>query len=145
MLGSYPWRTNVTAVFGAVYSRSFGHDRLFPALGATWIPSPRWQLDFIFPRPRITYQAGADARYWLGLEPGGDQWNIERQGESRDLALEEYRAGLGAEWMLTRHLGFTAQSGAVFARQLEVREGKRRESEQDVGDTWYARIGLLYR
>ena len=144
-LGSYPVRTNLTTVVGLVYSRSFGRDRLFPALGATWLPAPRWQVDLIFPRPRVSYQASEKARYYVGLEPGGDEWNVELPEGSRDLALEEYRAGGGAEWMLTRHVGLLAQAGAVFGRELEVRDGRDKQYDYDLGDTWFARIGLLYR
>jgi hypothetical protein len=78
------------------------------------LPAPRWQVDLIFPRPRVTYQASEKARYHIGLEPGGDEWNVELPEGSRDLALEEYRAGGGAEWRLTRHVGLLAQAGAVF-------------------------------
>lgn len=144
-LGSYPLRTNLTTVAGLVYSRSFGRDRLFPALGATWKPEPRWQIDIVFPRPRVTYQASETARYYAGLEPGGDEWNVELPEGSRDLSLEEYRAGGGAEWMLTRHVGALAQVGAVFGRELEVRDGRDKQYDWDIGDTWFARIGLLYR
>lgn len=144
-LGSYSLRTNLTTVVGLVYSRSFGRDRLFPALGANWKPAPRWQVDLVFPRPRVAYQASANARYYVGLEPGGDEWNVELPEGSRDLALEEYRAGGGAEWMLTRHVGLLAQAGAVFGRELEVRDGRDKQYDHEIGDTWFARIGLLYR
>lgn len=145
VLGSYPARSNLTTVVGLVYSRSFGRDKLFPALGATWLPAHRWQVDLIFPRPRVTYQASEKARYHIGLEPGGDEWNIELPEGSRDLSLEEYRAGGGAEWRLTRHVGLLAQAGAVFGRELEVRDGRDKQYDYDIGDTWFARIGLLYR
>ena len=144
-LGSYPLRSNLTTVVGLVYSRSFGRDKLFPALGATWKPEPRWQVDLVFPRPRVTYQASAKSRYYIGLEPGGDEWNVELPEGSRDLSLEEYRAGGGAEWMLTRHVGLLAQAGTVFGRELEVHDGRDKQYDYDIGDTWFARIGLLYR
>ena len=144
-LGSYPVRSNLITVVGLAYSRSFGRDRLFPALGATWIPAPRWQLDLVFPRPRVVYQASERSKYYVGVEPGGDEWNIELPEGSRDLALSEFRGGAGAEWMLTSHLGLVAQGGAVFARDIEVRNGRKKDYEVDLGDTWFARIGLLYR
>lgn len=144
-LGRYPWRTNVSVTVGAVYARSFGHDRLFPALGATWNPSPDWQVDVVFPRPRVSYQATASTKLYLGMEPGGDQWNVRLNGQSRDLALEEYRAGAGVDYALVGRWVLSLQGGQVFSRGIKVYDGRDQESKRDLDDTWFARIGLLYR
>lgn len=144
-LGSYPWRTNVTVIFGAVYSRSFGRDRLFPALGATLTPTTNWQVDLVFPRPRVSYQATEKTKVYLGVEPGGDQWNVHQQGVARDLALEEYRAGGGLEYALRGRLSLALQAGQVFARNVKIYDGRDRESKRDLEDTWFARIGLVYK
>ncbi len=144
-LGTYPWRPTVNLTAGLVYGQTFGRSQFFPALGATWTPDPAWSLELLFPRPRVVYTPAPQVSFNLALEPGGDEWNIDLEGQSRDLALEEYRAGAGAEWRLAQHLAVTLQSGYVFSRDLEVRDGRRKEWERAVGDSWFARIGLLYR
>lgn len=145
VLGSYPWRPQVKVTAGLVYGQNFGRSRFFPALGATWLPAPGWQVDLVFPRPRVTYAANSNVVLNATLEPGGDEWNIERNGASRDLALEEYRAGAGLEWTVAGPWVVALQGGYVFDRSLEQRDGRRKEWERDLGDTWFARIGLLYR
>lgn len=144
-LGRYPWRTNLILSFGAVYARSFGRNRLFPAVGATWNPTPDWQVDLVFPRPRVSYQATDSTQIMVGLEPGGDQWNVRLNDVNRDLALEEFRAGVGVEQSLGGRWALIAHGGSVFGRSLKVYDGRDRESKRDLGDTWFARIGLRYR
>lgn len=144
VIGTYPWRPELRLSAGAVYGQDFGRSRLFPALGASWTPTPEWQVDLLFPRPRVTYKATPSLTFIAGMEPGGDQWNIDLAGDERDLALSEYRAGLGVEWQFARHFALVAHAGHVFGRELEIRDGRRKESETDIDDTWFARIGLRF-
>ncbi|HMP75616.1 MAG TPA: DUF6268 family outer membrane beta-barrel protein [Kiritimatiellia bacterium] len=142
LLATYPWRPDLRLSVGAVYGQDFGRTRLFPALGATWTPSPELSVDLTFPRPRAAYKVSPVLTLTIGIEPGGDQWNIQLDGDSRDLALKEYRAGLGAEWQFARQLALVFQAGHVFGRELELRNERRKISETDIDDTWYARVGL---
>ncbi len=145
VLATYPWRPAWKVSAGMVYGQNFGKSQFFPALGAVWTPSPAWQVDLMFPRPRVAYVASSNLTLNATVEPGGDEWNINFQGDSRDLGLEEYRAGVGADWKLARNLFLALQGGYVFARNLEVRDGRDREFERDLGDTWFARVGLVYK
>ena len=144
-IATHPWRPGLRVSAGAVYSQDFGRSRLFPALGAQWMPSADLTVDLMFPRPRLTYKATPTLTVAAGLEPGGDQWNIDLDGDSRDLALSEYRAGVGAEWQAARRFALILQAGHVFGRDLELRDGRRKISETDVDDTWFARVGLRFQ
>lgn len=144
-LATYPWHPEWKVSVGLVYGQNFGKSQFFPALGAVWAPNPAWQVDLMFPRPRVAYTASSNLTLNATVEPGGDQWNISFQGNSRDLALEEYRAGVGADWKLARNLFVTLQGGYVFARSLEVRDGRDREFDRNLGDSWFARVGLVYK
>lgn len=144
-IGTYPWRTNWRISAGAVYGQDFGRSRVFPALGATWTPSDAWTIDLVFPRPRVAYRVNESLLVGVGMEPGGDQWNVELEGVVRDVALKEYRAGAGFEWTPVRNLALQGQVGAVIGRELDARGGGLPRSERDLGETWYARLGLMFR
>lgn len=144
-LGSCPLGDELTVLFGAGYGQSFGRSRFFPAVGLSWTPAPAWKVDLVFPRPSVRYQVASHLLVYAGMEPGGDEWNVRLTDETRNLALEEYRAGFGLDWKITRHIALLAQAGYVFGRALEIREGSRKESERDIADTGFARIGIAYR
>jgi hypothetical protein len=144
-IGTYPWRPDLSLAAGAVYSQDFGRSRVFPALGVTWTPSEAWVVDASFPRPRVTYRTGETLAISAGMEPGGDQWNVEIDGVVRDIALKEYRAGLGIEWTPVRNLIVLAQAGGVFAREIDARGGGLPRIERDIDETWYARLGVVFR
>lgn len=144
-LGTYPWRTNWRVSAGAVYSQDFGRSRVFPAVGATWLPSDAWTIDLLFPRPRVAYRVNESLALGVGMEPGGDQWNVDLDGVVRDVALKEYRVGAGFEWAPVRNLAIQGQFGAVIGRELDLRGGGLPRDERDLGDTWYARLGLVFR
>ena len=127
---------------GIVYGQDFGRTRIYPALGATWRPDEAWSVELLFPRPRIAYRAGDDVEWQLSLEPGGDQWNVELPRGERDVALSEFRAGLGVDWRVRKQLRLIGQVGAVFNRELESRDGRRRESSVDVEDAAFIRLGF---
>lgn len=144
-IGTYPWRTNWRVSAGAVYSQDFGRSRVFPAVGAIWTPSEAWTIDLNFPRPRVAYRVNESLVIGLGLEPGGDQWNVEIDGTVRDVALKEYRVGAGFEWAPVRNLAIQGQAGAVVGRELDLRGGGLPRDERELGETWYARLGLVFR
>ncbi len=127
---------------GIVLGQDFGRTRIFPALGATWRPDDAWTVELLFPRPLVRRRAGDRFAWSLSIEPGGDQWNVERPEGNRDLALSEYRAGLGVEWRARPRLLVFAQAGFVFNRELELRDGRRKESDAEVDDTGFVRMGL---
>lgn len=145
LIGSYPWRSNWTVALGAVYGREFGRSRAYPALGVTWTPDAHWTIEWTFPRPRVSYRM-SDRLLWTALlEPGGDSWSIAQADQRRNIALSEFRFGTGFEWQFARRIALLAQVGTVFNRELEIREGRRLESEESIDTSWYARIGLSLR
>lgn len=127
---------------GIVYGQDFGRTRFYPALGATWRPDDAWSIELLFPRPRIAYRADERLAWTLALEPGGDQWNVELPHGSRDVALSEFRAGLGVDWRIHKRVRVIGQAGLVFNRELEIRDGRRKEGASDVDDTGFIRLGF---
>lgn len=144
-LANRRWSESLTLSAGAGYSQAFGASRGFPALGATWEPREDVRIELIFPRPRILYTAAPSLDLFAVFEPGGDQWNIRDEGRTRDLALEEYRAGLGLEWRHGSRLALVALAGAALQRQLDLREDGTRVFRRDIDDTWFLRAGLVFR
>lgn len=144
-LANRPLSPSLTLSAGAGYSQAFGTSRGFPALGATWQPREDFRVELIFPRPRVLYTAAPSLDLFAVFEPGGDQWNIRDQGRSRDLALEEYRAGVGFEWRRGSRLALVALAGAALERQLDLRDDGTRVFRRDIDDTWFLRAGLVFR
>lgn len=131
-----------TASAGVVYGQEFGRTRVFPALGATWNPDEAWSLELLYPRPRLHYRPSEMWSWSLSMEPGGDQWNLELPRGERDVSLKEFRAALGVERRLARRVALIGQSGLVFGRELESRDGRRKESTLEIEDTWFVRVGF---
>lgn len=122
--------------FGVV---SLGRDDIpvLPALGLVWTPSPLWKIEAIFPRPRIAYRLDKDGPrsetwvYFAGAL-GGNSWAVSRQsGETDQLSIRDFRAMIGVEKVKAGGSGFFAETGWVFARELEYeKQGVSLEFDQ---------------
>lgn len=120
-----------TWVFGVV---ALGRKDLpaIPALGVTYRPSPKVEVQLVMPRPRVQLQVAErrGRQHWVhvGLELGGEAWAVERQQGTNDtLTYKEWRTVLGWDWVPKPEPGeFSApglavevQLGYSFARELE--------------------------
>jgi hypothetical protein len=124
-LGVYKWSEQTTLVLGVLYL-----DRrdvnLLPAGGILWKPSDDWNLELIFPRPKIArrfYRDGTERglEYWgyVAGEFGGGQWAIETPGgQTETVILRDYRLLLGVESKLARGIGTRFEIGYIFGRTI---------------------------
>jgi hypothetical protein len=132
--------------FGVVYLDR--HDiPLLPALGLQWTPTPVWQLDLTFPRPRLAYRLGKDGANhetwaYLGGALGGNTWSVRRADGSDDqLSLRDYRLVVGVERIVAGGGGLFVESGFVFGRRLEY---DSMPDELDLDEGLVLRGGLSY-
>lgn len=146
-LATWEWVPDELKVsFGAVYL-----DRedvgILPALGLQWTPEPWWQIDVMFPRPRVAYRLAKDgprSEMWgyLGGALGGNTWSVRRaDGSDDELSLRDFRLMLGIEQIRTGGGGWFAEMGYVFGRRLEY---SVEMLELEFADAWMARAGVAF-
>ena len=149
-IGMYKYSPKLTMSIGTVYSRIFGVDKLFPALGCSWTPTPQWKIDAMFPRPFIAYAPSLDLRFFTYLTPAGSEWNIQHtvDGDEQDCTFrfKGYRAGIGLEFDIQKHLSLFVSGGIAFKRDYELKdEHDTTFVEDEVEDTWFSQIALQVR
>lgn len=115
---------HLTLLLGVVYL-----DRndlpLLPAVGLVWAPTPDWQFDLTFPRPKLAHRlkfVPAECEEWIFLsgQIGGRTWSVERaNGLADELTLRDYRVTFGWEKIVDGGGGFSVEIGWAFGRELE--------------------------
>jgi hypothetical protein len=143
-IGIFQWRPDTKLAMGVVYL-----DRetisLLPAAGLIWTPTDYLKFDILFPRPRIALRGAGDccSAWWLylGGEFGGGSWGVTRADGSGDVAtLGDLRLLVGLERQ-AHLLGFKAEAGYVFSRELSYASGI---GDVDLGNAALARLVLAY-
>ncbi|MFH5803841.1 DUF6268 family outer membrane beta-barrel protein [Alienimonas sp. DA493] len=120
-----------------------------PALGMIHRPSSRTTLEFILPRPRVVRQLfGRDEKTggfgYVAGELGGGSWAIERQDRpgvpTEDVVtISDLRLLAGVELRREGRVGFLAETGWAFSRDVEYESGL---GDAEFGDAWLLRFGL---
>lgn len=140
-----PETLQVTA--GAVF---LGRDDLppvLPAVGLVWTPTPLWNFDLMFPRPRIAYRLakeGDRSETWAYVSGalGGNTWTTLRaSGNEDELSARDYRAMFGIERVLKGGGGVFVETGYVFGRQIEYEIGGEK---LDLSDGWMIQGGFRF-
>jgi hypothetical protein len=128
------WTCTPTAkvVLGASYlDRS--DLNVIPICGLLWTPTPDWQMDLLFPQPKIARriycfgQCGTEVEDWAYVagEFGDWAWAIRHSDGSLDTA--EYRDArllLGIERKVFGGLSGRMEVGYVFARKVRYTSGR---------------------
>lgn len=127
-----------------------------PIGGLLWTPNEQWQLDLLFPQPKIARRIdglshrSADAaldpevEVWLYLagEFGDWQWAIQRQdGQHDTITYRDCRLLLGLQRKAIGRLDSRIEVGYVFSRKLEYLSTS---SESQPDGTLLLRAGLAY-
>src|SRR5690606_12700948 len=92
---------------------------LLPVAGFTWTPSPQWQIDINFPRPRIARRIdkrGGLSESWVytAVGLGGNTWAVERADGSDDvLTMRDYQWIFGWEHRRSGGRGLFVEAGAA--------------------------------
>ncbi len=130
----------VSVSVGAVYARDFGRDRLVPAAGAVWNPSPEWEVRLMYPAPRVTFAPSRAWRAFVSAGPAGGEWAVDdpRSGMGHgdfDWRYRATRAQVGAEWDVAGPLRIFVAGGRVFRRNLQLRDDGARllDADADAG------------
>ncbi len=121
--------------------------RIFPVAGAIWNPTPYWNLELIFPRPKlarlINYSTDhSDWVYLLG-EFGGNTWAVKRDSGLQDkVTLSDLRLMLGIERRKNGGVNYRAEIGFVFAREVDYLSTPN--ADFTPADTLLLRIGTTF-
>ncbi len=123
-LATWQWIPDKLEIsFGAVYL-----DRndlsVLPAVGLRSRPNPRWLIDLMFPRPRVSYRISKDgprSEMWgyLGGALGGNTWAVLRDGINDEMTIRGYQLLLGIETVHQGGSGAFIEIGSAFNREVE--------------------------
>lgn len=102
--------------------------RLLPAGGIYWRPTDDWNLELIFPKPKIArrllYTGDFEDWIYIGGEFGGNTFSVEREpGVGDKLTLFDMRVYVGLERKRDGGAGRRLEIGYVFARDAEYASG----------------------
>jgi hypothetical protein len=97
---------------------------LLPVIGPRWQPNGDWELDLVFPRPKIAVRLPRKGHWaYVRGELGGGTWAIERDESIDDNATyRDLRVVGGWETRHAEHHG-SFEVAYVFARDLSYRTG----------------------
>ncbi|WP_425613901.1 hypothetical protein NA78x_003745 [Anatilimnocola sp. NA78] len=120
--------------------------RLLPAGGLIWKPTPDFNFELIFPKPKIATRVNVGAGYedWIFVtaEFGGNTWAIERaNGTSDKVTWADYRLMAGYERRVDGGGGYRLEVGYVFGRTLEYSSGI---GDFDPRSTFILRGGITF-
>lgn len=140
-------RPELTVAAGAVYSRVFGRDELFPAAGLVWNPADAWQVNLIYPTPAISYKVTDRLKLRIGMIPSGGQWNIQQSldsGNDRNMtfSFSGWRLGTGVQYDINEHFMLDVYVGGVVGRSYEYEEDGDTVLDVDVEDTLAVQVAL---
>jgi hypothetical protein len=102
--------------------------RVLPAGGAIWKPTPDYNFELIFPKPKLGMRVNVGHGYedWLYLagEFGGNTWSIVRDSGANDkVTWQDWRLLAGYERRLDGGAGYRLEAGYVFSRKVEYASG----------------------
>ncbi|MCB1097148.1 MAG: hypothetical protein KDN22_16365 [Verrucomicrobiae bacterium] len=146
-LASYQFSEKLSVAGGIYYSQDLGEDRILPALGLIWRPSPQWSLALTAPRFQIAY---APSRKWLltlNAYPSGGSWNIQDpDGEGQvDLNHSAIRTGIGIDHQIGDTPAWIfVDAGMQFLQELEL-DGSTESFSEDIDAAAFVNFGLKVR
>jgi hypothetical protein len=98
--------------------------RVLPAGGIIWRPSPEYDLEFIFPRPklarRFAFTDVSEDWVYVSGEFGGNSFAVSTVAGARDtVTLRDWRVMVGWERRRDGGAGMRVEAGYVFSRSIE--------------------------
>jgi hypothetical protein len=120
---------------------------LFPVAGAIWNPTPYWNLEVVFPRPKLArlINYGPNHSDWVYLlgEFGGNTWAVKRDSGLQDkVTLRDLRLMLGVERRKNGGVNYRAEVGYVFAREVDYLSTPN--ADFTPADTLLLRLGVTF-
>ncbi|MDA7950712.1 MAG: DUF6268 family outer membrane beta-barrel protein [Pirellulaceae bacterium] len=145
---------NVTIKTGIAYIDR-ARIKMLPVAGVVWKPTQSFELDAVFPRPKmsqyLTTVGNREAWWYLMGEYSGGSWSVERAGGLKDrFDYNDIRVALGIEWGPTnfkqhptsRGMKGFFEVGYVFDRELIF--VVRPQDNLKLRDTWMLSAGFSY-
>lgn len=140
---SYQKSPHFAWIGGLVFFHNSMETRIFPGIGFQWRPSADFQFTWAGPNLKMLWQPHDDWLLHAYIEPGGGNWNTEKNGESFDVKMRSYQAAIGVERRLADKIWLGLWGGATFGNELEIEtaSGKRLFNEDaDMG--WFVKLGV---
>jgi hypothetical protein len=146
--GIWVWDTvpdKLQFVLGVLYLNR-DNVRILPAGGLIWKPTPDFDFELIFPKPKLGARVNVGNGYedWIftTAEFGGNTWSIVRVGGVEDkVTWIDYRVMFGYERRVDGGGGYRLEAGYVFGRELEYASGI---GDFDPTPTFILRGGLTF-
>jgi len=145
LLANYKWSETMKLSLGAAYDRVFGEDQLYPLVGCVWDIDDEWQINLVLPYPSVIYAPNTKWNFFTDLRPAGSLWSVNGENDESDFKLEGYRLGLGAEYTICKHVWLHVAAGLAFDRKYEYRERGYKYLDASGDDTYFSRIGIVFR
>ena len=139
----YRFSKTFSANTGVGLTEAFGDYMVVPLVGFDWTPAPDWFVSLSGPRLSAAYQLGDDWILRSAVYLAGGVWNVDVQGESRELTLRSIHAGVGAERRLSGKLWLTAWTGMSFANKVDLSTTESAtQFESHADPAWFTYLGL---
>ncbi|MDP9290847.1 MAG: DUF6268 family outer membrane beta-barrel protein [Verrucomicrobiota bacterium] len=115
------WILGVSVDFNRAYP-------VLPGIGLRWKFAESWTLNAILPNPRLEFQLGRKTTLYAGAQLIESTYRVSndfggRSGDARlnDAIIDynEIRAGLGAQWKLSRALTLEFEAGYMPYREFD--------------------------
>lgn len=121
----YTWSPTLKAVGGVLYLER-RDDNFSPVAGVLWTPSDDWDVEILYPAPKVAYRISATTgaetvEDWIyaTAEFADSIWAVQRTDGVEDrVAYEDYRFILGLEHKHFQCLSGKLEVGYVFNRKL---------------------------
>ncbi|MFN7731455.1 MAG: DUF6268 family outer membrane beta-barrel protein [Pirellula sp.] len=98
---------------------------MLPVIGYSWHSAnhPNFQVDMVFPRPRVQLALNPTNRIYTAGLLGGGQWDIEMPGEQNNvMTYRDFRWLFGHEHLTDQGNVTALELGWVFGRKVEFRD-----------------------
>ena len=147
LMAKYDYSTSLKIISGLMYSPG-SRFRLLPAVGVDWDINDRFNLQLMFPMPRLTYTPNKLWKFHVGAELNGVMF---RTGNSfgTDTSLSSYndtlgsyseiKAGAGLSYQFSRSISAGLDAGYSMNRQITY---TNHDERVDLGLAPYVGIGL---
>ncbi len=128
---------------GVAFSVDGLESRVTPGIGFQWMPVDEVIVRLTGPSLKVSWQPHDDWLLHAGVWSAGGTWNVENNGNSFDIRLESFQAGIGVERRLSEKVWLGLWVGATISNELEIDTDSGNEIFKDDADSgWFARIGV---
>lgn len=141
---TYEWTPQWTLVGGVAVVRQL-QSRWLPLGGVIWRPTPEWQVDLLFPRPRIARQISqsdqGDTWLYVAGQFGGGAWSIDDPIVGPSLVrYSDLRLLAGVNLWRVSGRELSCEAGYVFSRQVAIDD----EIVSNPSDTWVVQLSWAF-